>query len=502
MNASTIDEMTTAQHWYRRSDLYMLAVTLLLFLYALGLAAWQSTWAPALLIGGGTLALLAAISQLAPGTRLSRCAFAVGFMIFAALHIHQSGGMIEMHFGIFVLLAILVYYRDWLPIVVAAGLIAVHHVLFFYWQTRGVGVWVLNDTDAHWWVIFLHAAYVVVETIVLCMMAIRARIEADEAAALMQTTRAISRDAAIDLAQRVSLQTPVARSFNALLGDLGQLVRQVHESSVSLNGAGTELVGLTGEMQDVAHRQRRETEQVAAAIEQMSAAVREVASNAEQASAAAARADGNAREGSAAGEAMAREIEALAGQIRSASAAITELDNDSARIGSVLDVIRGIAEQTNLLALNAAIEAARAGEQGRGFAVVADEVRSLAQRTQLSTQEIQAMIEQLQSRSRAGVQLMQQSQRSVDLCVEGTHQNRDRLQQVTRELAEISQMNHLIAAATQQQHAVSQEVAANVTAIRDFSETVAGRSERVAEAGHRLQRMADQLEQLVQRFRV
>lgn len=486
----------------RQTDVFMFGIAVGLFVYSLALAFWHSTWIESLLIGGSTLAMLALMLQMVPGTALSRAAFGAAFMVFTALHIHQGRGMIEMHFGVFVLLAVLLYYRDWLPIVVAAAVIAVHHLLFFFLQMQGSPIYVLSAADSHWWVIFLHAGYVVVESAVLCVMAVRSRTEADEAMAVMQVTSAMSSERDIDLTRRVGMNTPVAQSFNVVIEDLEQLVRQAHASADNLNQSGEGLAGMTHHLRDVAAQQKRETDMVAAAIEQMSAAVREVANNAEEASSAAARADHSAREGSGASGAMAREIDSLAGQIANAVATVADLNDNSSRIGSVLDVIRGIAEQTNLLALNAAIEAARAGELGRGFAVVADEVRTLASRTQQSTAEIQGMIQTLQARSQAAVEAMESSKHSVDVCVAETHRNRERLEDVSAAVNDINRMNQLIAAATHEQSAVTAEVARNVESIRGMSETVAEEAERVAGAGTQLRQQAHTLDKVVSRFKV
>ncbi|MET0379292.1 MAG: methyl-accepting chemotaxis protein [Spongiibacteraceae bacterium] len=498
MNAAT----DIALNRNRQADLYMFGIACGLFVFSLGLASWHSTWMEALLIGGGTLAMLALMLQMVPGSAISRAAFGAAFMVFTALHIHQSGGMIEMHFGVFVLLAMLLYYRDWLPILVAATVITVHHVLFFWLQAQGAPVSILNEANAHWWVIFLHAGYVVVETAVLCAMAMRSRSEADEALAIMQATSEISSDAMIDLTHRVKLTTPAAKGFNNVLGDLEQLVCQARGSADDINQSGDALAKMTTNLRDAAAQQKRETEMVAAAIEQMSAAVREVANNAEEASVAAGRADHSAQEGNNSSDAMGREMDNLADQMRNTAATIAQLDANSAQIGSVLDVIRGIAEQTNLLALNAAIEAARAGELGRGFAVVADEVRTLASRTQASTQEIQGMIQTLQNCSRAAVDAMDSSQRSVTTCVQETRRNRELLQDVSAAVIDINQRNQMIATATHEQTQVTHEVASNVASIRDLSERVSDEAEKVADSGAHLRQLSHQLDGVVSRFRV
>ena len=313
---------------FRRADRVMLAIASALFVYSLALAFWHNTWLQAVLIGGGTLALLALVYQMAPGSAISRIAMAAGFMVFTALHINQSEGMIEMHFGVFVLLALLLFYRDWLPLVVAAAVIAVHHIGFFYMQTQGAPLRILSESNAQWWIIFLHAGYVVVETVVLCWMAQSSRREADQSMDIMQVTQSISGEQ-IDLTSRSALDSPVSRSFNEVLGNLEQLVRETRHSTSGLNDSGHNLATLTQHMHDVADLQQRETEQVAAAVEQMSAAIRQVAHNAEEASAAAHRADTSAQQGKEGSISMGREIDNLAAKILSAANTVGRNDGHS-----------------------------------------------------------------------------------------------------------------------------------------------------------------------------
>ncbi len=490
------------QQRYQQVDTVMLRINLGLLLYSLALAAWHQNWVPAIVVGGATMALLALVYQLVPGTLISRCTFAAASMVFTALQIHLAGGMVEMHFGVFVLLALLLFYRDWRPIVVAAAVIAAHHLLFFYLQTSGAPVRILDVGNSTWGVICLHAGYVVVETAVLCWMAQDSRKEAEQSQQIMGVTQSMARDGVIDLTQRSPSLNAVSKSFNGVLDELERLVREVHRSALGISSSGGQLAQLTRHMQEVAAGQERETEQVATAVDELSVAIQGVARNAEEASKAGTRAERSAQASDSASATMAGEIDNLATSIRNATAIITEVDASSARIGSVLDVIRGIAEQTNLLALNAAIEAARAGDLGRGFAVVADEVRTLASRTQQSTAEIQVMIQSLQSGSHAAVAAMDASQASVNICVEETARNRTLLQDVSSAVNDISRKNQLIAVATQEQSSVTAEIARNISSIRDFSAVVAGESEKVAHSGAQQLKMAKDLDTAVSRFQI
>jgi methyl-accepting chemotaxis protein len=157
---------TMSSSFYRQADRLMLAVLWAMTLYAFGLAFWHATWAAALVIGGGTALALSALYSLIGGSRAYRCLIGVAFMVLSALHIQQSHGMIEMHFSVFVLLAFLVYYRDWLPILLAAGAIAGHHLAFFLAQRNGDAIYLLQ-AGSGWPVVLIHAAYVVVETLIL-----------------------------------------------------------------------------------------------------------------------------------------------------------------------------------------------------------------------------------------------------------------------------------------------------------------------------------------------
>ncbi|MFJ1570357.1 MULTISPECIES: methyl-accepting chemotaxis protein [unclassified Pseudomonas] len=249
-------------------------------------------------------------------------------------------------------------------------------------------------------------------------------------------------------------------------------------------------------------QQQREIEQVATAANEMSATAQDVAHNAAQAAQAARGADQASREGLQRVADTRRAISQLASDMDAAMGQAKALESRSEQIGSVLEVIRAIAEQTNLLALNAAIEAARAGEAGRGFAVVADEVRSLAQRTQVSVEEIRQVIEGLQQGSEAVVGTMQAGQRQAQDSAQQMEQAMPALQRIGEAVAVITDMNLQIASAAEEQSAVAEEVNRNVAGIRDVTDSLAGQADESARISQALNHLANQQQALMAQFRV
>ena len=493
--------LSPLQQHYRKADRIMLGVLWLMFLYSLGLAAWQGNWGQAFLVGGGTVAVMSLLQQMIAGTRLLRCAIGAAFMVMSALHINQAGGMLEMHFGIFVLLAFLVYYRDWLPIVVAALVIAVHHLGFYALQARGVDVTVLQNGS--WPIVFLHALYVVVESAILIYLAIQTHSEAVESAALMQAAEKLTEnDNEVDLSYRSSAQGKVSQGFNHFLGTLDELVSEVIKDTQGLQRMGDSLMHATGQLRTGADKQQGEIVYMSSAMQQMSSAIDEVAGHADGAASAAQTANQQAAEGSRSVNHVRSEIGKLATQIDVTDSEVQALATQSEQIGKVLEVIRSIAEQTNLLALNAAIEAARAGDQGRGFAVVADEVRNLAQKTAKSTAEIQQIISSLQQGSRQAASAMQESRNSVRSCVQDSQATADLLSAVAQDISAITQMNELIAAATHQQAAVSAEVSQHLISVQQVAEQNLNDAQELSSEGQQLSKLAERLSGLSQRFRV
>ncbi|WP_455657234.1 methyl-accepting chemotaxis protein [Pseudomonas cannabina] len=234
----------------------------------------------------------------------------------------------------------------------------------------------------------------------------------------------------------------------------------------------------------------------------MTATVQEVARNAEEASEAAVAADQQARDGERVVNEAIAQIERLAVAVGNSSEAMGALKQESEKIGSVLDVIKSVAQQTNLLALNAAIEAARAGEAGRGFAVVADEVRSLAQRTQKSTEEIESLIASLQSGTQQAATVMDSSRELSGSSVELTRRAGSSLENITKTVSAIQSMNQQIAAAAEQQSATAEEINRSIINVRDISEQTSSASEETAASSVELARLGNHLQILVSRFTV
>ena len=280
------------------------------------------------------------------------------------------------------------------------------------------------------------------------------------------------------------------------------LVKEILGSAGQLATAAEELSAITEQSNSGVMRQQGEIEQVATAMNEMSATVSEVSNNAANAASAAQDADNNAKDGWKVVNTTVETINNLASEVERTSEVIENLKGDSISIGTVLDVIRDIAEQTNLLALNAAIEAARAGEQGRGFAVVADEVRTLASRTQQSTREINDMIERLQNGANQAVDVMEMGRAKAEESVEQAAKAGEALQSITSVVDNIKSMNMQIASAAEEQSATAEEINRNIVNISEVAQDTAGGSQQTASASDQLAKLASGLQTKVAKFKV
>ena len=283
---------------------------------------------------------------------------------------------------------------------------------------------------------------------------------------------------------------------------LRDLIGGIRDGVTQIASAAQQLSAVTEQTSAGVNSQKVETDQVATAMNEMSATVQEVARNAEQASVAASAADTEARAGDKVVVEAITQIERLAAEVVRSADAMTLLEQESDKIGKVMDVIKAVAEQTNLLALNAAIEAARAGEAGRGFAVVADEVRGLAQRTQQSTKEIEALVSGLQNGTRQVSSIMLSSRELTDSSVKLTRRAGTSLSSITQTVSSIQAMNQQIAAAAEQQSSVAEEISRSIISVRDISEQTASASEETAASSVELARLGNQLQTMVSRFKV
>lgn len=347
---------------------------------------------------------------------------------------------------------------------------------------------------------------IILSCLILILITILDRIVTRPLAKMIALTHSIAHGEG-DLNQQLKIESKdelavLAVHFNTFIEKVKDIIVQIKSCSNHLSDSAIYTSKTVHENEDVLNKQNREFTQVLTAIDEMTLSIQNVASTANDAAAYADDANKKAQSGSELVIENRKNIQVLAQEIESATKFVEELADDSKNIGGMLEVIRGIAEQTNLLALNAAIEAARAGEQGRGFAVVADEVRTLAGRTETATQDINKLIEGLQSRSSAAVEIMRSSSEKSANSVEKTNTVTSVLQEIIGSIENMSKTNFQIASSSEKQTTVIADVNNNISNITKLIDDTVATAKKSAEAGEGVEELSRELKSGISRFTV
>ena len=468
------DTNTLLHKSYVRADKLMLGVLWALFVMSLALSGMHDTLLWAFVIGLPTALIPTALIFLLPGTLITRAVVASALMVLTALHIHQAMGMNELHFGIFVLLAFLLSYRDWRPIVIAATVAAVHHLSFNMLQTWGYGV--VCFTEPGLGVVTMHAAYVVVETGVLVYLAGILREEARQASELeSMVSNLTATDGSIDLSGLGSnAQSELGKVLQGVIATLHETVVGVRNGVEAVSVAAREIASGNADLSSRTESQASSLEETASSMEELSSTVHKNAEEAEMASKLVSSTAEIAVQG---GEVVGKMINTMA-----------SINDSSRKIADIIGVIDGIAFQTNILALNAAVEAARAGEQGRGFAVVAAEVRNLAQRSAGAAKEIKTLIIDSVEQVEVGRKLVSEAGESID--------------DVVTSVQLVAEIISGTATASQEQSAGIEQINQAVSQMDEMTQQNAALVEQAAAAAESLQEQASSLAQAVSVFKL
>jgi methyl-accepting chemotaxis protein len=503
--------VSVLEETYRRTDRFLSWLLVGHLLFALALAPIHGTWVVAI-VGGGLLSGVAMLfARVAPGRFVTRAVIATAMMLYSGLIIHQTGGMIEMHFHVFGALAFLLMYRDWRVPVIGAAVIAVHHVIGHELQRRGLHMAVFADHMGYH-IVAIHAGWVVFETSVLVMMARDLEKQARLSDELIRVALCLGEgnlQARIPDSGGAASQAAVAMNAGTqrLADSIGgvregarefvKLSRATHESALEAVAIAQQVSGSASRVAEVARQQLEGTQSLTHVVQGLIDSVDQMSHTAGQVREASREAATVARRGSETVDATVEGMLRVRDTVRNAAVQVQGMEKHSQRIGEVVQVITSLASQTNLLALNAAIEAARAGEQGRGFAVVADEVRKLAEQSTRSVGEIATLVQQIRASIHAVVEGIAEGSKQTDegaqLAGSAGEALRDVLRVVEQTMADVEDIAttaSLIAGRGTEGRGVASTAVRNIVASAEENRASA---EAVVEASSKIRAAIDQI---------
>lgn len=485
------------QHISKQTDRFMRWVILGSWVVSFLYAPVYGTWMQALLLGGAIVALPFFFIYTQPGAAVTRHVVAISLLLQVALHVQQLNGMIEAHFGFFVVIAIMFGYKDHKLFITCTAVAAIHHTIFFFLQDAGTGIMLFDPDNFSLLIVLQHALYVVVECSIMAYQSLQSQQEMG----LVHSLNRVIGDDKLDFSHGdAGTDNPLMQKLNTLIFSIRDALKEVKSSNQVIVGSVGRVTDSVAKFDENSQAEVSGTTQIAAATEQMVQTFETMVTDANHAyDKVQAAVECNTQAGRAMDSSL-QSMDALQEIINGANKTIVDLSVQSQEISQVLQVINSISEQTNLLALNAAIEAARAGESGRGFAVVADEVRTLAMRTRESIDETHAIISKVQDSGKAAVDEMERCLSQIGSSVSMSGEVNREMEKARTVIEELANLNARMADNINQQSQVSREIAQSANDIRSSTEQNSEHINSVVQSMAGLQQHSQDLELQLQRF--